>query len=166
MIDELDKKFRPCVGAMIINSNSKVWLGKRISKTNYQSENLWQMPQGGIDPDEDPEKAVLREVFEETGIKKLKIIAVSAHWYRYKIPKVILNNMKGDFIGQTQKWFLLYYEGDDSEIRLIPDNDSGLYQEFEDWKWENSKNVIDLVINFKKDTYIKVFKEFTDLGIL
>jgi putative (di)nucleoside polyphosphate hydrolase len=74
--------------------------------------------------------------------------------------------MKGDFIGQTQKWFLLYYEGDDSEIRLIPDNDSGLYQEFEDWKWENSKNVIDLVINFKKDTYIKVFKEFTDLGIL
>ena len=73
-IDELDKKFRPCVGAMIINSNSKVWLGKRISKTNYQSENLWQMPQGGVDKNEDYLAAAYRELEEETSIKNIDLV--------------------------------------------------------------------------------------------
>ncbi|MDG2187538.1 MAG: RNA pyrophosphohydrolase [Hyphomicrobiales bacterium] len=165
MINDTDKYYRPCVGAMIINNRSEVWLGKRINKTAYQTDHLWQMPQGGIDPGENPEKAVFREVYEETGLKKLKIISISSHWYRYEIPKIILNNMKGNYIGQTQKWFLLHHTGEDAEVNLIPDNNSDLNQEFTDWKWESRENILDMIIDFKKQTYIKVLDEFKGLLI-
>lgn len=175
MIDKLDEKFRPCVGAMIINDKSQIWIGKRITKikkegleeiSNYKDRKLWQMPQGGIDPGEEPEEAVFREVYEETGLKDIKILAVSDHWYQYKIPKTILNNYKGKFIGQTQKWFLLQHLGNDNDVNLVPDENSGNYQEFADWKWENPEKILDQVIDFKTETYKKVLKEFENIRML
>ncbi len=154
--------YRPCVGAMIINQDKMIWMGKRINKIDYQTDSLWQMPQGGIDRGEKPENAVIRETYEETGIKKVEIIKKAKNWYNYDIPKEILANMKSQFIGQTQQWFLLSFKGSDDEINLIPPLKSNQMQEFTEWKWENPKNIIDMVIDFKRETYRQVLTEFND----
>ena len=160
-----DELYRPCVGAMIINEDNKVWLGKRINIIHPEANLLWQMPQGGIDPGESPEEAVYREVYEETGIKNLKTICMSDYWYYYDIPSAMYEKVKGKYIGQRQKWFLLFHDGDDDEINLIPENNNELHQEFSEWKWELRENIVHQVINFKRETYLKVLEEFKDYNI-
>lgn len=152
--------YRPCVGAMIINQDGMIWMGKRINKVDYQTNSLWQMPQGGIDEGEEPDNAVIREVYEETGIKKIQIIKKTNNWYNYDIPKEILANMNSKYVGQTQQWFLLSFEGTDDEINLIPPLKSKQPQEFIEWKWENPENILNMVIDFKRETYRQVLAEF------
>ena len=158
--------YRPCAGAMIINKYNQVWLGKRLIKSdNPKKLPLWQMPQGGIDNGEKAEEAVYREVYEETGIKNLTIIYESKNWYYYDIPGNFYENPKGNFVGQKQKWFLMFFSGADEEINLIPDKNMTHHQEFSEWKWELRDNIIDQVIEFKKETYHKVLEEFKSYNV-
>ena len=159
-------KYRPCAGAMIINKYNQVWLGKRLIKSDNPNKNpLWQMPQGGIDNGEKAEEAVHREVYEETGIKNITIIYESKNWYYYDIPSDIYESPKGNFVGQKQKWFLMFFSGADNEINLVPEKHMAHRQEFSEWKWEQRDKIIGQVIDFKRETYRKVLEDFKDYNI-
>lgn len=148
-------KYRANVGAVILNKKGFIWVGER-SDIKYSSE--WQMPQGGIDKNEDPQKAIFREVFEETGIKSLKIIDQINTWIKYEIPiQIAKKKWDGKYIGQKQKWFLLYFYGKEKEINInISKN-----KEFKSWRWDNTTNIENNVPKFRKKVYRKVFNYFS-----
>ena len=145
---------RPCVGVVIVNNDKKVFVGKRVMKKGVKDE-YWQMPQGGIDAGEEPEEALKRELMEEIGAKPehLDVIAVSKNWYSYHIPKKF---QKRHFASQAQKWFLVKFTGKDEDLDV-----KQLKPEFSEWKWEDFKKVPKLVIDFKKDVYKQIFKDFS-----
>jgi putative (di)nucleoside polyphosphate hydrolase len=163
-IDPESLPYRPCVGLMVLNREGLVWIGERTGTPNQDAAargklgGWWQMPQGGIDDGEDPAAAALRELFEETGMRQAEIIAESAHWYPYDLPKELLGRVwKGKYRGQSQKWFLLRFTGDDSEINIEPaDHDA----EFSRWRWAPFDEVMDFIVPFKRDVYVKVLAEF------
>jgi len=147
-------KYRPNVGAVIFNKNGYIWIGERA---DIQNSSEWQMPQGGIDKDENPRTALFREVYEETGIKSIKIIDQTKKWIKYIIPKDISKNKwNGKYIGQKQKWFLLYFHGNEDEININLSNKP----EFKSWKWDKINNIEDIVPKFRKNVYKEVFKYF------
>ena len=149
------KKYRANVGAVIFNKNGSIWIGKR---SDIKNSSEWQMPQGGIDKNEEPEKAVYREVYEETGIKSIKIIDKINSWIKYEIPKHIAKKKwNGEYIGQKQKWFLLYFYGNEKEINI----NLSKKNEFESWKWDKSTNIENKVPKFRKNVYKKVFNYFS-----
>lgn len=144
--------YRPGVGMMIINNNSKVFVAKRMD-TKIQA---WQMPQGGIDLGETPSKAALREMLEEIGTDNATILAESHYWYCYDIPNFLISKLwDGNFRGQRQKWFLIKYNGDDSDINI-----STKYPEFCDWQWVDINELPEIIIPFKKRLYQAILKEF------
>lgn len=144
---------RPCVGVVLVNDDKKVFVAKRLFKAK-KDDPYWQMPQGGIDSSESPEVAMQRELEEETGISKdsIDIIAESKQWYTYEIPK---DMQKRHFGAQTQKWFLVKFKGNEDEIDL-----SSKHPEFSEWKWTSFRNLPKIVIEFKRDVYKKVVKDF------
>jgi len=148
------KLYRPCVGAVIINQNNQIFLGERCG-----IKNSWQMPQGGIDVNESPKNALLRELEEEIGTKQIKIIKESADWHSYILPEAILKNVKHYWgegvIGQRQKWFLCKFTGHDQDIKLETKN-----PEFSAYMWADKKTVMQYCIDFKKDVYTNVLDEF------
>ncbi len=99
--------YRPCVGVMLLNPQGLVWVGRRFQKQNDDGVgHWWQMPQGGIDGDEDPAAAALRELEEETAVRSAEIIAEAPGWYNYDLPEHLIGkSWKGKYRGQTQKWF-------------------------------------------------------------
>jgi putative (di)nucleoside polyphosphate hydrolase len=143
--------YRAGVGAVILNKNGEIFAGKRLEKFVVKG---WQMPQGGIDPEEDPDQALYREVYEETGIKSLKIIA-KTNWLFYDLPDHIAANFwSGKYKGQRQIWYKLAFTGDESEIDLT------VYEpEFAEYKWSNKTELIDEIVEFKKPLYQQVFQE-------
>ena len=149
-------KYRKGVGIFLINTKGKLWVGKRIDFKN----DFWQMPQGGIDNNESPKEAMKRELMEEVGIfKKYRVLRESEKWLKYDLPKDILDSVwNGKYVGQSQKWFACRFEGDDKEINL-----NLHYPEFEDWKWINPLESINLVVPFKKKLYTEILKNFKDL---
>ena len=111
------KDYRPNVGMMIINQKKEIFVGKRIDHPS----NFWQMPQGGIDAQEVPSIAALREMEEEVGIKKNKVdlLTESKDWYYYSIPSDLAKTLwKGKFKGQRQKWFLYKFKGTENDINI------------------------------------------------
>ena len=113
-----NKKYRANVGIMIINQKKNIFVGQRLDHPSH----FWQMPQGGIDPNEKPIDAAFREAFEETGIKKnkLKLILELKNWYYYDLPLDLAKTLwKGKYIGQKQKWFLFDFIGTDPLVELI-----------------------------------------------
>ena len=149
------KPYRNCVGLLVINKNGDVFIGKRIDS----NLNAWQMPQGGIEADEDPKTAGIREMEEEIGTKNAELIGEMSEWLNYDIPENLSHRLwNGKYRGQTQKWLAFKFLGDDSEINIktkVP--------EFKEWKWENHKNLPSLAVPFKRDIYKKVIKEFEEL---
>lgn len=146
--------YRKNVGLMIINTQKKIFMGQRIKG------GAWQMPQGGIDGKETPEKAAIRELYEETGITKEKInkISTSKVWKTYEFPKELIPKLwNGRYRGQIQKWFLFQYTGKDSDINI-----SSTEQEFSNWRWTNENDLLKLIVPFKKAVYIDVINEFRD----
>ena len=139
---------------MILNTKNQVLVGKRLDNPS----GYWQMPQGGIDENENPEEAVWREMMEEIGTNKASLIASSKEWISYDIPSEILSTLPwgNEYMGQIQKWFLFNFEGTDEEINLQNDKKP----EFNNWKWVYPQNVLDNIVNFKKEIYQKVLKEF------
>ncbi len=151
----LSLPYRPGVGAMILNSENKVFVGKRINNKT----DTWQMPQGGIDDQELADEAVFREVSEETGIvsENLKIIAKSRMLFYYDVPDVIIpRTWDGQFRGQKQQWYLFKYYGDESDINL-----NTYCPEFTEWKWTDIEDLPELIVSFKRKLYVEIIEEFS-----
>jgi len=147
--------YRPCVGLMLLNAGSQVFVGKRIDQTVEG----WQMPQGGIDEGEEPRTAVMRELKEETGTAKAQIIGEMDDWLTYDLPAHLVGiAFRGRYRGQRQKWFALRFLGNDSDIDLHTHE-----PEFAEWKWVDTDALPGLIVPFKRDTYAQVIAAFRGL---
>ena len=136
---------RSGVGIILLNKDNKIFVAKRIDNP----KNFWQMPQGGIDEGEKDLEAAYRELYEETSIKKVELIQEIDGLFTYELPDHLLGIIwKGKFKGQTQKWFLMKYLGNDKEINLKTNN-----PEFLEWKWVNLDEITEIVVDFKLHVY-------------
>ncbi len=146
---------RSGVGIVVLNKKNEVFVAKRIDN----QKNFWQMPQGGVDKGEDYLTAAYRELEEETSIKNVDLIKELDGLISYKLPKNLLGIIwKGKYSGQEQKWFVVRFLGQDSEIDIKTKN-----PEFCEWKWINLENITDLVVNFKLHVYEDVKKKVKEI---
>ncbi len=138
------------VGIIVLNKDNKIFVAKRIDNP----KNFWQMPQGGVDEGEDFLTAAYRELEEETGIKKVKLIREIDGIFTYELPPHLLGVIwKGKYKGQKQKWFLMRYLGSDDDINIKTNK-----PEFLEWKWINLNQITEVVVDFKFHVY-KELKE-------
>lgn len=165
MSDYENLPYRPCVGIMLFNKDGLVFIGRRTEGPEHVDEtHAWQMPQGGVDPDEDPWPAALRELYEETNVTSVEKLAESSGWFSYDIPLEIVGQAwKGKYRGQTQKWYALRFTGDESEIN-IEHPAGGHKPEFSEWRWEKLERLPELVVPFKRKVYEQVIEEFRTFG--
>jgi putative (di)nucleoside polyphosphate hydrolase len=156
-----DLPYRPCAGLMVLNRNGLAFIGRRLDGPEHvDATHVWQMPQGGIDPGEEPYPAALRELYEETNIRSVERLGEIAEWLTYDIPRDIVGQAwNGKYRGQTQKWYALRFTGDESEIDIAHPA-GGHAPEFVEWRWEPLENLPALVVPFKRSTYERVVKEF------
>jgi len=156
-----DLPYRPCVGLMVINRKGLAFIGRRIDGPEHVDlTHAWQMPQGGIDPGEEPLAAALRELREETSIRSVERLGEIGEWLKYDIPRDLVGQAwSGKYRGQTQKWFALRFTGPESEIDIAHPHGAA-HAEFSAWRWEPMKNVPDLVVPFKRPVYERVVAEF------
>ena len=160
-----DLPYRPCVGIMVLNREGKVWVGRRAKAgpTAEASAKLWQMPQGGIDVGEDPLKAARRELWEETGISSVALLAELPDWLYYDLPNELQGvALKGKFRGQAQRWFAFRFEGDEAEINIEKPPD-GAAPEFDRWEWVDMQRLPERIVPFKREIYQSVVNGFEHL---
>ena len=142
---------RSGVGIILLNKENKVFVAKRIDNP----KNFWQMPQGGIDKGEDLYTAALRELKEETSITSIKLIKEIEGNFTYILPDNLIGIIwKGKFRGQKQKWFIMRFTGDKSEINI-----KTKHPEFLDWKWIDLENLTEIAVPFKLEVYKKLTPE-------
>ena len=150
-MDKNKLPLRNGVGIIVLNKNNQVFVGKRKDNPGDR----WQMPQGGVDEEEDYISAMKRELMEETSIKNIQIIKEIEKIYQYELPDNLVGIIwKGKYRGQRQKWFITRFLGEETEINLKTKN-----AEFIDWKWINPKLLPEVIVDFKKDLYLKLLKE-------
>ena len=145
--------YRLGVGLVIFQSDKKIFTGRRLDNTS-----AWQMPQGGMDENEVPLETAYREMFEETGISKDKVslVGITKKWYRYDLPSEIQSRFwGGKYRGQSQKWFLFKFIGEDTDINI-----STKMPEFCEWRWSSIDDLIEKIVPFKMELYKKVLEEF------
>tara|TARA_B110000438_G_C15773616_1_gene633035 strand:- start:138 stop:608 length:471 start_codon:yes stop_codon:yes gene_type:complete len=148
-----DLPLRVGVGIALLNESNKVFVGRRIDNPN----NLWQMPQGGVDKNETFINAAKRELEEETGVKTTRLVREIDDLLTYNLPKNLLGKIwKGKYRGQKQKWFIMKFMGNKNEININTKN-----PEFLDWKWIDPSALPDVVVNFKMNIYKRMAKELT-----
>ena len=146
--------YRPCVGVMLMNADGAVFVGQR--KDRYTE--AWQMPQGGVDPGEDPRDAALRELWEETGVTSdlAEIIAETEDWLPYDLPHDLVPQIwKGRYRGQEQKWFLMRFTGTDDQVNIATE-----HPEFSAWRWQETDQLVEKIVPFKRDVYARVLDAF------
>lgn len=143
--------YRPNVGAALFNRDGRVFVARRADMPNAEGPaGGWQLPQGGIDPGEDPRAAVLRELAEEIGTDRAEIIGEHPEWLAYDLPPELVGvALGGRYRGQTQRWFALRFTGEDSDIRLDADPDP----EFDAWRWAEIAELPALAVGFKRAIY-------------
>ena len=142
------------VGIIVLNKENKVFVGNRKDNPT----NKWQMPQGGVDNGENIMEAMKRELLEETGIKNIEIIKEIDGWTQYELPEYLLGKIwKGKYKGQKQKWFIVRFLGDDSEININTKN-----AEFIEWQWLNIENLPKVIVHFKRKVYEKLLPNIKD----
>jgi len=153
--------YRPCAGMMVLNHAGRVFVGRRNGGPEHtDAMHIWQMPQGGIDENEDPYQAALRELYEETSIRSVQKLGEIEDWLAYDIPSRIAGEAwGGKYRGQKQKWYALRFTGNDGEIDIAHPG-GGHKPEFIDWRWVAMSELPDLVVPFKRQTYERVVKEF------
>ena len=136
------------VGVVVLNKDNKVFVAKRIDNP----KDFWQMPQGGVNKDEDFLKAAYRELEEETSIKNVKLIRELDGLIKYELPENLLGIIwKGKYKGQIQKWFIMEFLGNDNDINIKTKN-----PEFLEWKWIDLEKITDVVVDFKLEVYKEV----------
>ncbi len=150
-----DLPYRPCVGVMLLNDAGKVFVGQRLDTTLE----AWQMPQGGIDPGEEPLATAIRELGEETGIRPehVELIAEAPGEFVYDIPTEMIGRIwKGRYRGQTQRWFLFRFTGSDADVQIETE-----HPEFRAWRWAAPADLPSLIVPFKRALYEDVLKAFS-----
>ena len=139
------------VGAIVLNKNNHVFVGRRIDNPI----NKWQMPQGGVEKNEDLFNAMKRELYEETSITSIKVLKELDNWLSYELPNNLLGKIwKGKYRGQKQKWFIVRFTGKEDEINL-----NTKHPEFIEWKWINIEQLPNVIVDFKKKVYVALEKE-------
>jgi len=149
-------KYRRGVGVMLLNTEGKVFVGARIDNT----DEAWQMPQGGIDKGEEPWATALRELEEETGIPPhlVERIADCPERMKYDLPEELRGKLwGGKWMGQDQDWYLCRFMGRDSDINIATK-----HPEFREWKWIEPAQLPELIVPFKRDLYRRLLAEFAD----
>ncbi len=149
--------YRPCVGMMLVNMEGKVFVGQRLDSV----VEAWQMPQGGIDPGEEPRDTALRELGEETGIAAdlVNIIGTARDELFYDLPDELIGKIwGGKYRGQRQTWFLMRFLGTDADVNI-----QTAHQEFRDWRWVTPEELPELIVPFKKKLYRDLVQEFQHL---
>ena len=157
MSSKQELPLRTGVGVVLLNSENKVFVGKRIDNP----KDFWQMPQGGIDQNENFLQAAKRELAEETGVKSVKLIKELDGWLEYNLPKNLLGKIwKGKYRGQKQKWFIMKFQGKNDEININTKK-----PEFIDWKWVRISQLPDIVVHFKIEIYKRIKEELKYLDL-
>ncbi|MCC7015761.1 MAG: RNA pyrophosphohydrolase [Rhodospirillales bacterium] len=145
--------YRKGVGAVLFDKRGRVLIARRIDTPGE----AWQLPQGGLDAGESPRRAVLRELAEEIGTARARIIGESRRWLAYDLPPALAGRAWGGrYRGQKQKWFALRFEGSDADIRL----DADKHPEFGAWKWMRLDELPGLIVAFKRPVYRALVVEF------
>jgi len=155
--------YRPCVGVMLLNAEGFAFIGRRRAKGDFDQTRrpyLWQMPQGGIDEGETPYEAALRELYEETNVSSVTLLAEAPNWLNYDLPSDAGKRWSGKYIGQTQRWFALRFTGEENEIDIRAPAGGAHKPEFDAWRWERPAALPDLIVPFKRRVYEEVVKEF------
>ena len=156
--DFLALPYRPNAGLMLLNKHGQIFAGKRLD-----TPDAWQMPQGGIDKGEAPEAAALRELAEETGIAPeiVEILATTPDWIKYDFPPEVARKLwttksgKPKYRGQQQRWFLLRFLGEDTQIKIDTPE-----PEFSEWRWMPPALLLERIVPFKRGIYQQVFNDF------
>lgn len=162
LIDPETLPYRPCVGIALINSQGLVFVGNRIQTVDI-GPLTWQLPQGGIDKGEDARTAAFRELQEETGVveTKAEIIGAIDDWLTYDLPPDLLGRaLRGKYRGQKQRWFAMRFLGEDADIDIAAD----AHQEFSEWDWVPIRQIVDLIVPFKRDIYERIADAFEPLA--
>jgi 8-oxo-dGTP pyrophosphatase MutT (NUDIX family) len=147
--------YRRGVGIMLLNHQNEVFVGQRADAQG----DAWQMPQGGIDDDEQPREAAFRELKEEIGTDKAQIIAESKTWLRYDLPPDLRQRWDNRWRGQQQKWFVIRFQGVDADINVATE-----HPEFSAWKWVSIEHLPDLIVSFKRQLYLDLLQELRESG--
>jgi|TARA_B110000438_G_C15573442_1_gene546410 putative (di)nucleoside polyphosphate hydrolase len=136
------------VGIVLLNDKNKVLVGKRIDNP----KNFWQLPQGGVDDNENYLNAAKRELEEETSIKSVELIKELDGWLKYDLPENLIGKIwNGKYGGQKQKWFIMKFLGNDNEININTE-----HPEFLEWKWIELDKITDFVVDFKLNIYKEI----------
>lgn len=160
-----DFPYRDCVGIAVFNADGRVFIGRRKPEEDSESAARdyapWQMPQGGIDKGEQPLATAYRELFEETSIRSVELIAEAPDWIYYDLPDEALGiALKGKYRGQRQRWFAFRFTGEESEINVTAPGGGAFTAEFDLWRWEDLERLPDLIVPFKREAYLRIIEHF------
>ncbi|SMQ86153.1 putative (di)nucleoside polyphosphate hydrolase [Devosia lucknowensis] len=160
--------YRDCVGVAVFNPAGNVFLGQRKFEGDPDQSAAqgfaWQMPQGGIDAGEDPLAAALRELYEETSMTSVSLLAEAPEWIHYDLPDELLGvAFKGRYRGQRQRWFAFAFTGNEAEIDVVAPGGGKHKAEFGAWRWERLSRVPGLIVPFKRPAYDLVVDAFRDI---
>jgi putative (di)nucleoside polyphosphate hydrolase len=163
MIDPTTLPYRPNVGAVLFDWRGMVFVARRADFPNAEGPaGGWQLPQGGIDANEDPRGAVLRELAEEIGTDRAEIIGEHPEWFTYDLPRELVGvALGGRFRGQRQRWYALRFTGADGDIRL----DADPHPEFDAWQWTTLESLPGLAVPFKRAIYEVLARDFSRFAV-